>query len=99
MLIVSRSCIAAATSYRTYKDTSGDPEELTKRNLTKQRERVLSNYERRMSWNISDCFRRVQLDLGTSESANVTTDQRPLKFLNGSDPQLRSCTFNMAGIS
>jgi alpha-L-fucosidase 2 len=85
--------IAVATSYKSYKDTSADPEELTKNYLAqaagkrfeKLREAHVREHQR--------LFRRVQLDLGTSEAASLPTSQRPLKFLEGNDPQLAELYF------
>jgi alpha-L-fucosidase 2 len=85
--------IAAATSYRTYKDISGDPEELTKRYLDKAARKSLEQLRKAHVAEHQRLFRRVQLDLGTSETANVPTDQRPVKFLDGSDPQLAELYF------
>jgi alpha-L-fucosidase 2 len=38
-------------------------------------------------------FRRVILDIGITESANLPTDQRPARFLEGADPQLAALYF------
>ncbi len=85
--------IAAATSYRSYKDTSGDPEELTKNYLAKAAGKRFEQLREAHVREHQRLFRRVQLDLGTSEAASLPTNQRPVKFLEGSDPQLAELYF------
>jgi alpha-L-fucosidase 2 len=80
--------VTIATSYKNYKDISGDPEELTKTYLSKAAEK---SYEEMRESHVREhqrLFRRVQLDLGTTHAATLSTDQRHAKFLEGSDPQL-----------
>jgi alpha-L-fucosidase 2 len=85
--------IAIATSYKDYKDISGDPEELTKSCLTRA---AAKSYEEMRESHVQEhqrLFRRVQLDLGTSDAATLPTDQRLAKFLEGTDPQLATLYF------
>jgi len=85
--------IAAATSYKNYKDTSGEPEELTKNYLAKAAGKRFEQLRATHVREHQHLFRRVQLDLGTSAAASLPTDQRPVKFLEGSDPQLAELYF------
>jgi alpha-L-fucosidase 2 len=80
--------IAAATSYKSCQDTSGDPETITKAHLSDARKKP---YEKLQADHIQEyqrIFRRVTFDLGTTEAARLPTDQRPAKFLEGADPHL-----------
>jgi alpha-L-fucosidase 2 len=85
--------IAAATSYKNYKDVSGDPEALTmdciaaagRKSFDELRKDHITEHQR--------LFRRVHLDLGPSESAKLPTDQRIKNFAKGDDPQLAALYF------
>lgn len=85
--------IACATSYKSYKDTGGNPERLTKTYLTQATRKRLAQLRASHVQEHQRLFRRVQLDLGTSAAANLSTDQRPAKFLEGVDPQLAALYF------
>jgi len=85
--------VAAATSYKSYKDTSGDPEALTKAYLGGAKR---NSFERLRADHIREhqrLFNRVTLDLGITGAANLPTDQRPAKFLEGADPHLATLYF------
>ena len=85
--------IAAATSYKNYKDTSGDPELLTKTCISKACKKT---YEKLCADHIREhrrLFNRVTIDLGTTEAAGLPTDQRPAQFLAGADPHLAALYF------
>jgi alpha-L-fucosidase 2 len=85
--------IAAATSYKSYKDTSGDPEILTKAYLSGP---CKKSYEKLRAGHIREhqrLFNRVKIDLGITEAARLPTDQRPAKFLEGADPHLAALYF------
>lgn len=80
--------IAAATSYTSYKDTSGDPEARVRACL---REAPKKPFEKLRADHIREhqrLFHRVTIDLGITEAADLPTDQRPAKFREGADPQL-----------
>ncbi len=85
--------LAAATSYRSYKDVSGSPERL----VTKQLEAAgRKSFEQLFAAHMSEhrrLFRRVQLDLGTSVAAKLPTDERIRSFAQGNDPQLAALYF------
>lgn len=85
--------IAVATSYKSYKDTSGDPESLTKACLTGA---LKKSFEKLRADHIREhqrLFNRVTIDFGITEAAGLPTDQRPAKFLEGADPQLAALYF------
>lgn len=85
--------IAAATSYISYKDVSGDPESLTKAHLKTACKKA---FERLHADHIREhrrLFDRVKLDLGTTDATGLPTDRRPAKFLEGADPHLATLYF------
>jgi alpha-L-fucosidase 2 len=85
--------IAAATSYKSYKDISGDPETHAKAYLNgackKPFEKLRADHIREHQ----RLFNRVTIDLGITEAAGLPTDQRPAKFLEGADPHLATLYF------
>ena len=85
--------IAAATSYRRYNDVSGDPERITTRQITKASVKEFTTMRTAHMKEHQRLFRRVQLDLGSSEQAILPTDQRPSNFLEGNDPHLAALYF------
>jgi alpha-L-fucosidase 2 len=85
--------IAAATSYKSYKDTSGDPEALVKAYLNRVNGKSFNAMRAAHVREHQSLFRRVTLDLGITEAANLPTDQRPAKFLEGADPHLATLYF------
>jgi len=85
--------IAAATSFRNYKDTGGDPEALTRSYLD---EACKKPFEKLRSDHIQEhqrLFHRVTIDLGSTDSARLPTDQRPAEFVEGRDPHLAALYF------
>jgi alpha-L-fucosidase 2 len=85
--------IAAATSYRNYKDTSGDPRAITNNQLAQARRKSLVNLRAAHVREHQRLFHRVKLDLGRTAAADLPTDQRPAQFLQGSDPHLATLYF------
>ena len=84
--------LAAATSYHNYHDVSADPAARCESVLTT----VKGNYETLLKRHIEDhqgLFRRVSIDLGTTEQAQKPTDERILNFRKGGDPQLAALLF------
>ncbi len=83
--------IAAATSYRSYKDVSGNPsviatlEKAARKSFATLRAEHVREHQR--------LFHRVKLDLGKTAAADLPTDQRPAQFLQGLDPQLAALYF------
>jgi alpha-L-fucosidase 2 len=85
--------VAAATSYKNYKDVSGDPEALTRLRLTRAAARRLEQLRADHVREHRRLFRRVHLDLGASDAARLPTDQRLARFAKGGDPQLAALYF------
>ncbi|HVM62823.1 MAG TPA: glycoside hydrolase family 95 protein [Verrucomicrobiae bacterium] len=85
--------IAAATSYKSYKDVSGDPGKITREQIRAASEK---SYESLRAAHVAEhqrLFRRVQLDLGTSDAVNLPTDERIAGFARGGDEQLAALYF------
>jgi alpha-L-fucosidase 2 len=85
--------IAAATNFRRYDDVSGDPVAATKDAIAKASAR---SYEAMRADHVAEhrrLFRRVALDLGTSDAAALPTDERIKGFERGTDPQLAALYF------
>jgi alpha-L-fucosidase 2 len=85
--------IAAATSYKNYKDVSGDPEALTQAYLAKAGRKTFDTLRRVHVAEHQRLFRRVTLDLGVTDAAELPTDQRIARFAEGNDPQLAALYF------
>ncbi|MFZ1072579.1 MAG: glycoside hydrolase N-terminal domain-containing protein [Verrucomicrobiia bacterium] len=96
--------IAAATSYKNYRDVSGDPEAIT-------RQQIAGAYKKWYNGNVADgvdttladhiaahqkLFRRVELNLGETDAMNLPTDERIRHFAGGNDPQLAALYFQFA---
>src|SRR5215216_4964696 len=85
--------IAAATSYRNYKDTTGDPQAITGNHLRRARQKTLESLRASHVREHQRLFNRVKLNLGRTDAANLPTDERPAKFLQGLDPHLATLYF------
>ena len=80
--------LAAATSYRRYDDVSADPLAQVQQVLTRAEglsyaqllERHLAEHRR--------LFRRLAIDLGSTEAAQLPTDERVCRFAEVADPAL-----------
>ncbi|HEV2863182.1 MAG TPA: glycoside hydrolase family 95 protein [Pyrinomonadaceae bacterium] len=85
--------VDAATSYKSYKDVSGDPEALTKNHI---RAAGLKSFGALLRDHVAEhrrLFRRVSLDLGSTDAAALPTDERVANFTAGRDPQLVALYF------
>jgi alpha-L-fucosidase 2 len=80
--------IAAATSYRSFKDVSGDPEALTQATIAAACERSLNVLRADHITEHQRLFRRVTLDLGVTPAAEKPTDERIRTSMTSDDPQL-----------
>ncbi len=80
--------IAAATSYRSYKDTSGDPTAIVTEQLKLASQKTYFSLRAAHIREHQRLFHRVKLNLGRTAAADLPTDQRPEKFLQGLDPHL-----------
>ena len=85
--------IAAATSYKSYKDVSGDPEALAKNYIAAANQKSFDALRRDHIAEHQRLFRRVQLDLGVTDAARLPTDERIKSFAAGDDPQLAALYF------
>ena len=85
--------IAAATNYKSYKDTSGNPEILTKAHLARASDKPYDALRADHIREHQRLFNRVTIDLGITRSADLPTDQRPAKFLEGTDPHFAALYF------
>jgi alpha-L-fucosidase 2 len=85
--------IAVATSYKNYKDVSGDPDALVKAYLKRAGRKSFVAMRAQHVREHQRLFRRVSLDVGVTEAANLPTDQRPARFLEGADPHLATLYF------
>lgn len=85
--------IAAATSYKNYQDVSGDPEALTKKQIAAVAKK---SFDALLKTHVAEhqrLFHRVQLDLGSSDSMKLPTDERIQHFAEGNDAQLAALYF------
>jgi alpha-L-fucosidase 2 len=85
--------IAAATSYRRFNDVSGDPEALTKQSLAAVEKKTFDSLRSAHLAEHQRIFHRVKLDLGTTDAAQLPTDERIRGFAKGNDPQLAALYF------
>ncbi|MCS3808681.1 alpha-L-fucosidase 2 [Xanthomonas arboricola] len=80
--------LTAATSYQRYDMVDGDPLALTAASMQKAGK---LDYAALLRAHLADhqrLFRRVAINLGTSEAAALPTDQRVQQFAGGDDPAL-----------
>jgi len=85
--------LAAATSYKNFKDVSGNPEKICRRTIEAA---AGKSYDELRKAHVADhrrLFRRVQLDLGTTKAITQTTDERIKNFATQNDPQLAELYF------
>ncbi|UCE40160.1 MAG: glycoside hydrolase family 95 protein [Candidatus Aminicenantes bacterium] len=84
--------LAGATSYKNYHDISADPAERNEKILFA----IEGSYDALLDKHVKDhqsLFRRVDIDLGWTEQAKMSTDERVLHFREGKDPQLAALVF------
>jgi alpha-L-fucosidase 2 len=86
--------IAAATSYRSYKDISGDPRAITGEQLKLASPKTFFSMRAAHVREHQRLFHRVKLDVGRTGAADLPTDQRPAQFLQGLDPHLATLYFH-----
>lgn len=85
--------VAAATSYRSYKDTIGDPTAIVTPQLRRARQKPFPTLRAAHVREHQRLFQRVKLNIGRTAAAALPTDQRPEKFLQGLDPHLATLYF------
>ncbi|MBU2913517.1 glycoside hydrolase family 95 protein [Reichenbachiella agariperforans] len=85
--------ISIASNFERYDDLNGDASEKAAKSLQAA---VEKGFDQLLLDHIADyqkLFRRVTLDLGNTDSAYNTTDQRIVDFSSGNDPQLAALYF------
>jgi len=85
--------VAMATSFKSFKDVSGDPQAQCKRQLAAAAAKPYPDLRAAHIAEHQRLFRRVALDLGTSQAARRPTDERRLAFAKGGDPQFAALYF------
>ncbi len=80
--------LTAATSYRRYDAVDGDPLALTAASMQKAGKLDYAAVLRAHLADHQRLFRRVAIDLGTSEAAQLPTDERVQRFAQANDPAL-----------
>jgi len=85
--------VAAATSYRSYKDTSGDPRAIVSEQIRLASQKTFFSLRAAHVREHQQLFHRVKLDLGRTTAAELPTDQRPAQFMQGRDPHLAALYF------
>ena len=85
--------LAAATSFRNYHDVSADPAERCAAALKAAGGKSFDDLLRAHEEDHRRLFRRVSLDLGTTESASLPTDQRLKALARADDPALAALYF------
>lgn len=85
-----------ATSYKRFDDVSGDPVAINKAAIEKASAR---SFDAMLADHVSEhqkLFRRVSIDLGTTDAANLPTDERIAKSASLDDPALAALYFQYA---
>jgi alpha-L-fucosidase 2 len=85
--------IAAATSYKNYQDVSGDPKAIVKAQIAAAAKKKFTKLLAAHTQEHQRLFRRVALDLGTSDAGQLPTNERIKNFRNGNDPQFATLYF------
>ncbi len=85
--------IAAATSYKSFKDVSGDPEATTRKQIADASKKSFAQLHKAHIAEHQRLFRRVALDLGQSPEMKLPTDERIKKFPDADDPQFGALYF------
>jgi len=85
--------IAAATNYKNYRDITGDPAALATARIVKAAKRPFEKIRDDHVAEYRKLFRRVALDVGSSDAMKLPTDERIRQFGEGKDPQLAELYF------
>jgi alpha-L-fucosidase 2 len=85
--------IAAATSYKNFKDVSGDPEAQVKNYIDAASNKSFEALRRDHIAKHQRLFRRVALDLGTTDIAKLPIDERIRNSEKANDPQFAALYF------
>ena len=85
--------IAAATSYRSYEDVSGDPAAKVSASLEGASRKTVDELRDAHVRDYRALFDRVTFDVGASAAAGRPTDERVASFAAGGDPSLAALYF------
>jgi len=85
--------LTAATSYKGFRDTSGDPAARCQEVLDRLAAKDYAAIRNDHVVDHQQLFRRVRLDLGSSDAVQLPTDERIERFADGGDPQLAALYF------
>jgi alpha-L-fucosidase 2 len=85
--------LAAATSYKSFNDVSGDPGAIVERQIAAACKKGFAKLLREHITEHQRLFRRVRLDLGETETMKLPTNERIKNFSNGNDPNLAALYF------
>ncbi len=85
--------LAAATSYKNYQDTSGDPVAKCDVVLEPLAKKAFEAVRREHCQDHRQLYRRVSVDLGATDSSRLPTDERIAHYADGKDPQLTALFF------
>lgn len=85
--------LSGATNFVNYRDVSGDPHRRNGEILGAARVKKFDDLRAAHLDDYQKLFRRVTLDLGTTEAAALTTGERVRKFGSAPDPQLVTLLF------
>jgi len=80
--------IAAATSFKRFDDVSGDPSQIVPKQIAAAAKKPFAKLQAAQQKDHQALFKRVSIDLGTSDAAKLPTDQRIRNFATTNDPQL-----------
>ena len=85
--------LAAATSFKNFRDVSGDPTKICRETLQAVAGREYLSLRKQHVADHRRLFRRVKIDLGTAEAAKQPTDRRITSFAERNDPALAALYF------
>jgi len=88
--------VAGATSYRSFKDVSGDPAAIATKQITAA---AGKSYAKLVAAHVAEhqrLFHRVSLDLGTSDGMKLPTTDRIESFAKSNDPHFATLYFQYA---
>ena len=88
--------ISAATSYVDYKTISGDEKAKSKTPIDAAEKKSFETLRKSHVADYHKFYNRVSLDFGTTETANLPTDERIKNFAGGNDSQLAALYFQFA---
>ena len=85
--------LAGATNFKNYQDVSADPKQRNDATLSAVRAKTFDWLRSAHAADHQALFRRVRLDLGSTPSAQLPTDERIAAFATGNDPALVTLLF------